>query len=83
MIFDKFFKLFKKEEAKEDSLLKEIKNKGYDIKKEGDAYIVKGKSEYGITIKECNSFAYLRRHGYELKREQGMLYIRSKKNYEQ
>ncbi len=76
MILDKFFKLFKKEESKEDSLLKEIKIKGYEVKKEDDAYIVEGKSEQGITIKECNRFAYLRDRGYELKRERGRLYIR-------
>lgn len=81
MILDKFLKLFKKEETKEDPLLKEIENKGYEAKKEGDAYIVRRKGEYGMTIKECNSFAYLRKHGYELKREQGMLYIRPKEHY--
>lgn len=74
-MFEKLIeKLFGKKP--EDKIVSEIKGKGYEVKKEDDAYIVDGKGEHGITIKECNSFAYLRDRGYELKRERGRLYIR-------
>ncbi|MBM3200766.1 hypothetical protein FJZ53_07550 [Candidatus Woesearchaeota archaeon] len=63
---------------KEDPVLKDIEDKGYQVSKQGDAYVVQGKGEHGITIKECNLFAYLRQQGYELKREEGRLYIRPK-----
>lgn len=78
-----FEKILKKLLGKneEDPVLKEIESKGYQVVKQGDAYVVHGKGEHGITIKECNSFTYLRKHGYELMREEGRLYIKPKERY--